>query len=200
MREEKKNDKIIAIYHAIEELVAEGADLSSMRVSDIAARAGIGKGTTYEYFSSKEEMVVKSMVYLMDSMIKRILHQMENLDTFKAKFLMLLDEMEEKTKQRTCIIKYLSMISDMHLCEQMHEQLIKDTQNANPIKIIRYLIECGKEEGVIGTVFSQMYIETTIFSKVLAFVMIIDEEIYKHNCINSDLKEELYEGLCRELA
>lgn len=200
MREEKKNDKIIAIYHAIEELVAEGADLSTMRVSDIALRAGIGKGTTYEYFSSKEEMVVKAMVYLMDSMIKRILHQMEKLDTFKAKFLMLLDEMEEKTKQRTCIIKYLSMISDMHLCEQMHEQLIKDTQSANPIKIIRYLIDCGKKEGIIGGDFSQTYMETVVFSKVLAFVMILNEEINNQNCLNMDFKEELYSGLCKELA
>ncbi len=200
MREEKKNDKIIAIYHAIEELVAEGADLSSMRVSDIAVRAGIGKGTTYEYFSSKEEMVVKAMVYLMDSMIKRILFQMEKVDTFKAKFIMLLDEMEEKTKQRACIIKYFSMISDMHLCEQMHEQLIKDTQSANPIKIIRYLIACGKEEGIIKSSFSQTYIETTMFSKVLAFVMILNEEMNNHNHVDGFLKEELYMGLCKELA
>ena len=200
MREEKRNDKIIAIYHAIEELVAEGADLSSMRVSDIAVRAGIGKGTTYEYFSSKEEMVVKAMIYLMDSMIKRILFQMEKVDTFKAKFIMLLDEMEEKTKQRACIIKYLSMISDMHLCEQMHEQLLKDTQSANPIKIIRYLIDCGKEEGIIKSSFSQTYMETTMFSRVLAFVMILNEEISSHECINVDLKEELYMGLCKELA
>ena len=200
MREEKKNDKIIAIYHAIEELVAEGADLSSMRVSDIAVRAGIGKGTTYEYFSSKEEMVVKAMVYLMDSMIKRILCQMEKLHTFKDKFMMLLDEMEEKTKQRTCIIKYLSMISDMHLCEQMHEQLIKDTQSANPIKIIRYLIDCGKEEGIIKSSFSQTYMETTMFSKVLAFVMILNEEMDNQKQVDPGLKEELYMGLFKELS
>lgn len=200
MREEKKNDKIIAIYHAIEELVAEGADLSSMRVSDIAVRAGIGKGTTYEYFSSKEEMVVKAMVYLMDSMIKRILCQMEKLHTFKEKFMMLLDEMEEKTKQRTCIIKYLSMISDMHLCEQMHEQLIKDTQSANPIKIIRYLIDCGKEEGIIKSSFSQTYMETTMFSKVLAFVMILNEEMDNQKQVDPGLKEELYMGLFKELS
>ena len=43
MREDKKNEKVIAIYRAIGDLVTEGADISSMRVSDIAAKAGIGK-------------------------------------------------------------------------------------------------------------------------------------------------------------
>ena len=128
MREEKKSDKIIAIYHAIEDLVAEGADLSSMRVSDIAAKAGIGKGTTYEYFSSKEEMVVKALVFSVDSMVKRILNRMEELNTFQEKFILLLDEMEEKVKQRACILKYLHMVSDMNLCEQMHEVLLEDSE------------------------------------------------------------------------
>ena len=77
MRDNKKTDKVIAIYHAVEDIIAEGVDLATMRVSDIAAKAGIGKGTTYEYFTSKEELVVKAMIYLVDSMTKRILNNME---------------------------------------------------------------------------------------------------------------------------
>ena len=197
MRDKKENDKVIAIFHAIEELVAEGSDLSSMRVSDIAARAGIGKGTAYEYFTSKEEMLVKAMIYLMDSMIKRFLDQMERLDTFKAKFLMLLDEMEEKTKQRACIVKYFSMINDMHLCEQMHEQLIKDTQSANPIRIIQYLLDRGIAEGVIDGKYPQEYLETSLFSRVLSFVIYMNQKT-NDEYDSRRLKEELYLGICRE--
>lgn len=200
MREEKKSDKVIAIYHAIEELVAEGADLSSMRVSDIALRAGIGKGTTYEYFSSKEEMVVKAMIYLIDSMVKRILQQMGKCETFKEKFVMLLDEMEEKTKQRACIIKYLNMLSDMHLCEQMRESLSFENEYGNPMYLIRQLILDGQKEGVISERHSQIYIEMTLFSRVISFAAFLDEKNYAGQLNHDRIKEELYNGLCRELA
>ena len=200
MREEKKSDKVIAIYRAIEELVAEGADLSSMRVSDIALRAGIGKGTTYEYFSSKEEMVVKAMIYLIDSMVKRILQQMGKCESFKEKFVMLLDEMEEKTKQRACIIKYLNMLSDMHLCEQMHDSLSFDNEYANPIHIIRQLISDGQKEGLISEKYPQAYIEMSMFSKVISFAVFLDEKNYVGQLNHDGIKEELYNGLCREFA
>ena len=42
------------------ELVNEGQDLTKLKVGDITAKAGIGKGTAYEYFSSKEEIVEKA--------------------------------------------------------------------------------------------------------------------------------------------
>lgn len=202
MREEKKNDKIIAIYHAIEELAAEGADISTMRVSDIAARAGIGKGTTYEYFSSKEEMVVKAMTYLVGSMVKHVLNQMEKLDSFQDKFLLLLDEMEEKVKQRACILKYLNMLNDMNLCQQMRDILHEDTddKNANPMRIIRYLLEQGQKEGRIGKKYSQAYMETTVFSRVLSFVMYVNHDLGTKDCSNEKMKQELYSGLCRELS
>lgn len=201
MRDEKKNDKIIAVYHAVEELMTEGADLSSMRVSDIAARAGIGKGTTYEYFSSKEEMVVKAIIYLVGSMVKRVLNAMEKLPSFEKKFMLLLDEMEEKAKQRTCILKYLEMVRDMNLCQQMHDVIAGDAeaQNSNPMRIISYLIEEGKKENLIGKKYPQSYMEMTIFSRVLSFVLFIDDDLNPKDCTKEEMKKELYSGICREL-
>ena len=201
MREEKKNDKIIAIYCAIEELVAEGADLSSMRVSDIAEKAGIGKGTTYEYFSSKEEMIIKAMVYLVDSMVKRILARMEKLENFREKFHLLLEEMEEKAKQRACVLKYLNMLSDMNLCQQMRDILVEDEEakKSSPIVVIRYLIEQGKKEGIIAESLSMDYLETTMFSRVISFMLYVDGNWGKPQENTMGIKQEIYAGLCKEL-
>ena len=202
MREDKKTDKIIAIYRAIGDLVAEGADISSMRVSDIAEKAGIGKGTTYEYFSSKEEMVIKAMIYLVDSMVKRILSQMEKLESFRDKFIMLLDEMEEKAKQRACILKYLHMLSDMNLCQQMRDVLVEDEEakKSSPIVVIKYLIERGKEEGIIAKELPQTYLETTMFSRVISFLLYVDGNWGAQENDNNKMKNDLYLGLCRELS
>lgn len=201
MREEKKQDKIIAIYSAIEELTAEGADLSSMRVCDIAAKAGIGKGTTYEYFSSKEEMLVKAMVYLVGATVKRLLHMMEKQPSFKEAFLLMLDEMEKKTKQRACVVKYLSMTKDVNLCEVMQDILLMDEEAkaGNPINIMRYLLQRGQREGVLSDVYSQSYAISAIFSKFLCFMMFLDNELIKKDCSSEKMKRDLYEGICREL-
>lgn len=202
MRDNKKTDKVIAIYHAVEDIIAEGVDLATMRVSDIAAKAGIGKGTTYEYFTSKEELVVKAMIYLVDSMTKRILNNMEKKDSFRDKFMLLLEEMEEKVKQRACILKYFHMLGDMNLCEPMHDLLMdndEEAKNANPMRIIRYLLEEGKKEGIIGERYSMSYMETIMFSKIIAFVVYVDNVFGNKDCDNDVMKQNLYDGLCREL-
>lgn len=202
MRDNKKTDKIIKIYHAVEDIIAEGADLATMRVSDIAAKAGIGKGTTYDYFTSKEELVVKAMIYLVDSMTKRIIGNMEKKDNFRDKFMLLLEEMEEKVKQRACILKYFHMLGDMNLCEPMHDLLLdndEEAKNANPMRIIRYLLDEGKKEGVIGDKYSQSYMETVMFSKIIAFVVYIDNVFGNKYHDNEVIKNDIYDGLCREL-
>lgn len=201
MRDNKKEDKIIAIYHAVEDFIAEGAELSNMRISDIAAKAGIGKGTTYEYFTSKEELVVKAMVYLVGSMTKRIINKMEKLDSFHDKFMLLLEEMEEKVKQRACILKYFHMLGDLNLCEQMQKLLLTSDEagKANPMRIIRYLLDEGRKEGIIGEGYSQSYMETVMFSKIIGFVVYVDNVFGNKDCSNDVMKQNIYGGLCREL-
>ena len=51
-----RGDKRPRLVQAATEVFAEKG-YASTRVADIAERAGIGKGTVYEYFSSKEELL-----------------------------------------------------------------------------------------------------------------------------------------------
>ena len=44
--------KVLLMYQAVLQFMEEGADVASIRVSSITERAGIGKGTAYEYFDS----------------------------------------------------------------------------------------------------------------------------------------------------
>ena len=38
--------------------------LSGLTISEIARKADIGKGTIYEYFSSKDELFAETMIYM----------------------------------------------------------------------------------------------------------------------------------------
>lgn len=51
------------ILQALLDLIKEKNQLSAITVSLIAQRAGIGKGTIYEYFSSKEEIFIETVGY-----------------------------------------------------------------------------------------------------------------------------------------
>ena len=63
MNREEYLPKEKAVYKAVIELFEEGADINNLTVAEITGRAGIGKGTAYEYFSGKEEMIAKAFFY-----------------------------------------------------------------------------------------------------------------------------------------
>lgn len=43
-------EKVRLLYEAVLAMVTDGWDINRMKVSDITAQAGIGKGTAYEFF------------------------------------------------------------------------------------------------------------------------------------------------------
>ena len=61
--ENELKPKVRALYEAVLELLNENVDISTMKVSDITSRAGIGKGTAYDYFKSKEEIIACAVMY-----------------------------------------------------------------------------------------------------------------------------------------
>lgn len=72
-------DKKTLIYNAVLDLIKENGLSSGLKVSDIANKAGIGKGTVYEYFSNKEEIIIDSIIYL----IKNTANEIFSLDIDK---------------------------------------------------------------------------------------------------------------------
>ena len=69
---ERNLQRETAIYQAALGLIAQGASPAAMKVQDIAQAAGIGKGTVYEYFASKEEILQGMALYCFDSEIGHI--------------------------------------------------------------------------------------------------------------------------------
>ena len=49
------------IFHGVLRLAADGAELSQLKVQDIADASGMGKGTLYDYFRSKEEIFLGTL-------------------------------------------------------------------------------------------------------------------------------------------
>ena len=54
-------EKKLQILEAVRRLIGQGADLQSLRAGDIAREAGVGKGTLYLYFDSKETIIGETL-------------------------------------------------------------------------------------------------------------------------------------------
>lgn len=72
MTSDLRREREAAIYRAVLDLIGQGTNPSSMTVQQIASAAGIGKGTVYEYFASKDEIMRGVVVYCFVSEVDRI--------------------------------------------------------------------------------------------------------------------------------
>ena len=79
-------EKVRLLYEAVLAMVTDGWDINRMKVSDITAQAGIGKGTAYEYFSSKEEIIANAVLYDVEM---RLAHVLEILQENLYRFLLI---------------------------------------------------------------------------------------------------------------
>ena len=77
--------KEITIFNGVLKLAREGADVSKITSQQIAAAAGVGKATIYDYFSSKEEIVMGALMYSMSDQAAQFAQAMDNTPDFRDK-------------------------------------------------------------------------------------------------------------------
>ncbi|XMB67882.1 TetR/AcrR family transcriptional regulator [Mycoplasmatota bacterium zrk1] len=61
------------IIDSFMELIKDKGSVSDVTIKEVADKAGIGKGTIYEYFSSKDEIVTSVIDYVIGSMMEAFL-------------------------------------------------------------------------------------------------------------------------------
>ena len=57
MQNDQQAARKAAVYEAALQLIGQGVSPAALKIQQLADAAGIGKGTVYEYFSSKEEIL-----------------------------------------------------------------------------------------------------------------------------------------------
>ncbi|GAA0104520.1 hypothetical protein UT300013_11420 [Paraclostridium sordellii] len=97
MENNTHSEKEILIFNAVNELLNEGIKLHTVKVADIAKKAGIGKGTIYDYFKSKEEILERAFLYNMDIELYENIKKINKGNNFKEKVYIILDIIEKST-------------------------------------------------------------------------------------------------------
>ena len=167
------NEKVLAMYRAVWSLIDEGCDIYRLKVSDITERAGIGKGTAYEYFRSKEELLERAVCY--DSMLqyRRLCEGLENQHTLKGCVNSVFDWMEENLRRRRFVIQFMKMGKE-HQKMQAGEEMPcmgkdKDHMLGEFRDILKDMVDKGRRENGISPDISDQYACLELLGRFLEF-------------------------------
>ncbi|NLY84947.1 MAG: TetR/AcrR family transcriptional regulator [Tissierellia bacterium] len=159
MKDKIFSEKEIAIFNGLISLMKKGANPYSIKVSDIAEAANIGKGTIYDYFDTKEEVISKAIIYNMTNEIKNAFRRIENKDNFRDKLYEVLDIIEENLGNKLSTLNILLSAGGI---EKFYEYLLDSEYNITEFialinRKIRDILNLGIEEGVINTEENSFY-------------------------------------------
>ena len=79
-------EKKAAVFRAVLKLLRQGRPLGDLKVSEIAEAAGIGKGTVYEYFPSREELLRDAMQYSRAQGFQELYAAISTAEGFEARW------------------------------------------------------------------------------------------------------------------
>lgn len=176
------SDKEIAIFKGVVDLIKKGENVYTIKVSDIAIEADIGKGTLYDYFSSKEETISKAIMYYMDREMDIAYERIKKKISFEEKYYEILFIIKDSYKSNMFIINsILSSAGFKELYKHLADEgcntsyLFEDINNA-----IIHLLETGAKDGVVTIEEDPYYFLMSVRGAISTFSHYIGKrELYK---------------------
>lgn len=192
--------KVRRMYVAVLQLIEEGTDVTGIRVSTITDRAGIGKGTAYEYFSSKEEIVACAVVY----QIQRVFDWLENIlaekKSFGEQLDFLLDRMSVQDGRKHACLRFVNLLTD----NSEFSRIVREKMSAEefspyrPVHVFGRILQQGVERGELRSDVPLEYLIYNIFSHLITYMMAVTTQ----DCFRIDsqmMRPLVYQGIMNEI-
>ena len=174
--------------------------MKEIKVSDITERAGIGKGTAYEYFRNKEEIISSVMLYHIDLICRQMIEKLEELKDFPKTMQLLLCCMDEEIKKRDCLVQFIHLLSDNGLIGKVLQKKIKERNQelCMPKDVIAHMIQVGIENGDINKELPLDYVSMEIASRVLIYIIYITDDD-KNGCSRQQMHKLVCDAMRKAL-
>lgn len=201
MEKQELSPKVLAVYKAAAELFMEGADLSTLTVAEITARAGIGKGTVYDYFANKEEMLAGALYYEVERVCRELYRRLQKKKNLYEKMEQILIDMEKNMQEVGCAFKMLHLLMDnSQVSKQLRELFRRREDREIPLFVLlRGLIqeELGEESGISGE--ETTYLVMDMVSRLICYVMFLNQDEETRPFDSETMRARLCRDICRDV-
>lgn len=201
MEMSKLPPKVEAVYRAIVVLFSKGADLNALTVSEITAEAGIGKGTAYEYFSNKEEMIAGALFYKMQGMCLQLYDKIKQADGFYGKMQLLLTCMEEQLAEVSCAYRVVYVLmGNSAISKKLKELMMDKTEDFFGINELFIRIVEESQDKYNLNEEGKAYLVLEILSKIVSYAMYLRDDMGQIPIKRVRMKQMICDEICRQAA
>lgn len=176
---EKLPQRVIDLFDAVDRLAAGGADAFSLKVADIAAAAGMGKGTVYEYFSSKEELVCAAFIYRIRLHCENTLREIDSVDSFEEKCTVAFACLEKTLRSHYFLNSSIGScpLDKLQTEEfQSHRRQVMQVSKQQMHHAVTSLYECGVREGILAGGIEEDKVMFVFLSALLSLTASLAED------------------------
>lgn len=192
--------KVKAMFEAVLELFASGREPGTLKVEEITKKAGIGKGTAYEYFSSKEEIVVGALNYETRQQMSSIYQLLESQMSFKEIIMTGLDMLESTFVKYRGFTIISRIVSDETLNgKNMLTEMEKYKDNCGRIAdLSERAAKRARQEGLIQETDAYK-VQSAIISQIVGYAIFITKQNLYPDMDKQTAKEFAYENILKLL-
>lgn len=200
---EQLPEKVLLIYRAVLQLLEEGVDLTNLKVSDITRKAGIGKGTAYDYFDSKEDILVYALLFFIENLAERAVAGIWESENLINRLSYVFNSTELKTGESVCMLRFVNLILEPSKTGQLLREKVREREQCGqcmPILIGRQIIEQGIASGELREDLPVGYMVYVLVTKFIAYqIYALHERFPREGFANLSLRQELTTEEFREL-
>lgn len=143
--------KQLALYEATLALVAEGNAPHELTISRIAAKAGIGKGTVYEYFDSKEALFAGAVAYRAQQEAEELEETLNSCTRFTEAFCRLAGQIRGWVQNPLSSFRLtVTQFSSKEVVPLPEKERLCRQNQENLDALLDRFFAMGKAEGLIG--------------------------------------------------
>lgn len=191
-----------AVYQAVLELFEEGTDINNLTVAKITERAGIGKGTAYEYFSGKEEMIAKAFLYNGEMFCKQLYEGVCKEQILGDKVNYVLLAMERQMTKTNCVFRIIHMMADNSPVSGWIRKLLKEKKELGVMPteaVIRKVLDDELDGQEMPSEDKMKYLMLSIYSKIFCYGMLLNDDKYQQEENRAEIRGLVNRGICREV-
>jgi len=168
----KYAEKELLIFYGFKKIITENSNIENIKVSDIAKAAGIGKGTIYEYFKSKDEIIARSIIYNFKIDIINTIEAIKEVSTFKEQCNHLFHYSISSGK---FIFPSLRILYNQVVPKELNNILLEDFEEILELKtqlynLLDYVINTGIDENIINKDLSRDYQRYVLISSSMGII------------------------------